>query len=581
MDFPSYQAWFNRLPYGKQLALQRQAGFSEADPDYKNLVAVAAERAGLARTAAAVEVLYARQHGAIGCPSCGGKCDAGPVGEPTDCVAVEFSMGEIHLDPARFQNRTDAFSELSAEAVARHYDPNKFDPVVLWRDPAQNGRAFMLSGHSRYEGMRRRKARTIPARFFAGTEAEAIQFARVDANRAATAENLVEDLTAYRLMRDGDEARNLKPAKKSQLSQAFKGKHAKLEAWSHLDPAGLFVATLGQDNRSEFPYLEKFALWVGQLRSQYPEMSNTHETDCFNFFYSDAKHQRTSRADFEEVVKKRLAWGKPRLFPECDRGGCVTLDDLAKRGPQATAYKELELLAKYRETITQRLRTTDRGLRVYTDSERETLKEQGQLIDLEMQRLRRDLGQAEAAPGLFGAAQPRPYVWPTGTTVYTIDGLKGGMKIEPERLDEMNVPEITVSYRKRRFSPARALTSSVDVADMFREVWDKKTLDVQESFYALFLTGSGVMLGYYKHTVGGTASVQIDVRLLLGAALKCLAGTLFVAHNHPSGSLTPSQADVNFTATLKEACKTLNLTLMDSLIITQAGYVSLLDRGLM
>ncbi|MDO7873688.1 hypothetical protein Q5H93_03005 [Hymenobacter sp. ASUV-10] len=406
--FSEYKRWFDALPYAKQLALQRQAGFSEADPDYQKLVAAAAEQAGLARTAAAVEVLYARQHGAIGCPSCGGKCADAPVGEPADCVAVEFPLKEISLDPARFQNRTDAFSELSAEAVARHYDPNKFDPVVLWRDPAQDGRAYMLSGHSRYEGMARRKARTIPARFFAGTEAEAIQFARVDANRAATAENLVEDLAAYRLMRDGDEARNLKPAKKTQLSQAFKGKQSKLEAWSHLAPGGLFVATLGQDNRTEFPYLEKFALWVGQLRGRHvADFTNTHETDCFNFFYSDAKNHRITREDFETEIEKRLAWGKARLFPECDRGGCVNLQDLAKRGAQAETYRHLEALAKFRATITDRLRTTDRGLRVYTDTEREKLKEQGQLIDLEMQRLRRDLGQAEAAPGLFGPGDVR------------------------------------------------------------------------------------------------------------------------------------------------------------------------------
>lgn len=81
MTYPEYQHWFNNLPYPKQLSLQRQAGFSEADPEYKQLVAAAAERAGLARSAAAaVEVLYARQHGAIGCPSCGGQCAAGPVG---------------------------------------------------------------------------------------------------------------------------------------------------------------------------------------------------------------------------------------------------------------------------------------------------------------------------------------------------------------------------------------------------------------------------------------------------------------------------------------------------------------------
>jgi Phage derived protein Gp49-like (DUF891) len=332
------------------------------------------------------------------------------VGTPGDCVAVDYPLAQIGLDPKRFQNRTDAFSELSAEAVARHYDPNKFDPVVLWRDPAQQNRAFMLSGHSRLEGMHRRRAATIPARFFSGTEAEAVQFARVDANRAATAENLAEDLAAYKLMRDGDEARELKPTKKAELNRVFKGKSTKLEAWSHLQPGGLFLNALSQDDRSQFPYLEKFALWVGQLRAQEPDFSNTHETDCFNFLYADRKHQQLSRDEFEELVLKRLAWGKPRLFPECERGGCVELKDLAKRGSNADTYREIEALAKFRETITHRLRSTDRSLRVYTENEREKLKEQGALIDQELKRLRRDVNQVEEAPGLFGPNEPRTFL---------------------------------------------------------------------------------------------------------------------------------------------------------------------------
>ena len=314
---------------------------------------------------------------------------------------MQVPLSLLFVDPDRFQNRVDAFSELSADAVAQHYDPNKFDPVVIWADP-QRGRTFVLSGHSRLEGMRRRGAATVAARYFAGTEAEAIQFARVDANRATTAENLVEDLTAYRLMRDGDEARALKPAKKAELNRAFKGKTAKLEAWSRLQPGGLFLNALGQDDRSQFPYLEKFALWVGQLRAKEADLTNTHEADCFNFLYADTKNQRLTREEFDELVTRRLAWGKPRLFPECDRGGCTDLKDLARRGPQAESYRDIEALAKYRETITQRLRSTDRSLRVYTEPEREKLKEQGQLIDLELKRLRRDLNQAEDAPGLFG-----------------------------------------------------------------------------------------------------------------------------------------------------------------------------------
>ena len=398
---PAFLIWFNKLPFTKQFQHQRAAGFSPGDLEHLSKQHARARQVGLPADAPAGQILYHlyKPGGGVGC-----GCEKEPVavGAAGDVVAVEFPMKEIFTDTARFQNRTDAFSELSAEAVARHYDPNKFDPIVLWRDPAQGGRAFVLSGHSRHEGKHRRGDATCPARFFQGTEAEAIQFARVDANRTAAAENLVEDLTAYRLMRDGDEARNLKPAKKADLNRAFRGKATKLEAWSHLSPGGLFIQTLSQDNRTEFPYLEKFALWTGQARARHPDMTATHESDTFNFLYADGKAAKLSREDFDQLVDKRMAWGKPRLFPECNRGGCVDLKDLTKRGAQADTYKELELLAKYRETISQRLRTSDRGLRVYTDTERAKLKEQGALIDLEATRLRKDLNQAEATPGLFG-----------------------------------------------------------------------------------------------------------------------------------------------------------------------------------
>lgn len=577
MDFQTFKSEFERQPLTRQFDQLRRAGFSVADPEQAQLVRAAAERVGLLPTAAPVEVLYARQYSAVGCPSCGGRCDAG-VATPEDCAAVNFPVADIQLDPARFQNRTDAFSELSAEAVAKHYDPNKFDAVVLWRDPARGGQAFMLSGHSRYEGRRRRGDKTIQARFFQGSEAEAIQFARVDANRAANAESLVEDLKAYKLMRDGDPARNLKPAKKSELARAFKGKAAKLAAWAHLNPGGLFVQALGQDSRTEYPYLEKFAQWVGQLRAQHPELTNTHEADCFSYFYGEQKNQRISREDFDQLVTKRLAWGKPRLFPECADGKCADLQDLAKKGAHAAAYRELEQLSAFRDMLNKRLKTSDRSLRIYTDAEREVVRQQLQLVDEEMKRVRRDVGKAEAAPGLFGPRGRYPWV-PSGEGPTLVGKVGGRSGIQAEELTEMNIPEFKISYRKRRFGPPRKFSTVADVGDLFRQVWNDALLDVQESFYVLYLTGSGVLLGYYRHTVGSIDSAPVDVRIVLGAALKSLATVMIVAHNHPSGILKPSQADINFSKGLQSAAKTVGVTLLDSLVVTRSGQASLYDEG--
>jgi len=318
------------------------------------------------------------------------------------CFAVQFPIELIHTDTARFQNRTNAFSELSAQSVAEHYDKNKFDPIVIWEDKKQ-GKYFVLSGHSRLEGMKRRKARVIPARFFEGTEQEAITFARVDANRSANAENIIEDLKAYKLMRGGDETKGLKPAKKSELERVFKGKHNKLDAWSYLNPNGLFLQALQSENKSEFPYLETRALWVGELRKKYgEEFTNTYEDDCFNFIFANATNNRLSKDVFFELVEKRISWGEARLFPECSELKCEPVENLKEKGLQGEMYKKLNQIQKDLDLIRERFQTTKQALKIHTDPEKEAIQKLGQKLKEEQARIRRDLKLSEEAPGLFG-----------------------------------------------------------------------------------------------------------------------------------------------------------------------------------
>lgn len=318
------------------------------------------------------------------------------------CYAVNMPISAIHTDTARFQNRTNAFSELSAQSVAENFDKNKFDPIVVWLDPKQN-KYFVLSGHSRLEGMKRRRAKTIPVRFFEGTEAEAIQFARVDANRSANQENLIEDLKAYKLMRDGDHKKGLKPATKSELERTFKGKHNKLELWSYLNPNGLFMQALQSENRSEFPHLETRAMWVGELRKKYgDEFTNTYEDDCFNFIFADVHNNRMSKEDFFELVEKRISWGEDRLFPECANLKCEPVENIKEKGLYGELYKRLNQIQKDLDTIRERLATSKVSMRVYTDPERHALNLVAQKLKDEQKKIKRDLKIQEEAPGLFG-----------------------------------------------------------------------------------------------------------------------------------------------------------------------------------
>jgi len=318
------------------------------------------------------------------------------------CFAVYFPVKSIYTDTARFQNRTNAFSELSADAVANNYDKNKFDAIVIWEDKAQ-GKYFVLSGHSRLEGMKRLQAKVIPVRFFEGSEAEAIQFARVDANRSANVENLVEDLKAYILMRDGDEKRKLKPAKKNEIERIFKGKHSKLEAYSYLNSEGLFMQALQADNKSEFPHLEVRALWVGELRKKYgEEFSNTYEDDAFNFIFSDAKHNKMPKEEFMELVEKRISWGEDRIFPECSEMKCTTVENVKERGAMGEMYKRLNQIQKDLDLLRERYATSKNTLKVHTDPEKEVLQKVANNLKEEQKRIKRDLKITEDAPGLFG-----------------------------------------------------------------------------------------------------------------------------------------------------------------------------------
>lgn len=355
-------------------------------------------------------------------------------------VAYLFPISEIKTDAKRFQNRTDAFSELSAESVAKNYNSNIFDPIVIWFDEAKKT-FYVLSGHSRLEGMKRRGAKFIPARFFKGTESEAIVFARVDANRAATKESLIEDLKAYRLMRDGDMNRNIAPASKPQIKQAFKNKAQTLEALSFLNQKGKFIEALSiEDNQKALPRLELFATWVGNFRKQYPNFTNTWEDDCFNFFYSSDKNWKIRKEDFEAILRKRISYGKSRLFPECEPGQpCKDIKDFSELPPNGHLYKDLENLQESQDFIRKRFNSNKPELRVYTTAENDKLKEVLKDLQSKSERLKRDLGVVEQqqSQGLFGISGMKRFfeIFPNTKIIFNQTAAQKANKLGINELD--------------------------------------------------------------------------------------------------------------------------------------------------
>ncbi len=101
-----------------------------------------------------------------------------------------------------------------------------------------------------------------------------------------------------------------------------------------------------------------------------------------------------------------------------------------------------------------------------------------------------------------------------------------------------------------------------------------------EEFWVLFLNNSNKVISKSQLSKGGITGTIVDVRLVFKLALENGATGLIVCHNHPSGNLTPSNADKEITNKLKRAGESLDVKVLDHLIITETKYYSFVDDGI-
>ena len=142
----------------------------------------------------------------------------------------------------------------------------------------------------------------------------------------------------------------------------------------------------------------------------------------------------------------------------------------------------------------------------------------------------------------------------------------------------MKLSEIKVSYRPNKASVI-SLNNSESIFRTVLEHWNKDTIELQEEMKVVLLNRSNHLLGIHELSKGGIAGTIIDVKLLLGVALKCAASNIIMVHNHPSGNLRPSKADIAITAKVKTATRQVDLLLLDHLIISKDWYYSFADDG--
>ena len=134
-----------------------------------------------------------------------------------------------------------------------------------------------------------------------------------------------------------------------------------------------------------------------------------------------------------------------------------------------------------------------------------------------------------------------------------------------------------VAYSVAEDGPS--LSTSAGVHVILKPIFADLDVD-QEHFVLLSLNNNNRVIGYKVISSGCMNSSQVDMKLLFRAALALGGAALVIAHNHPSGDIVPSQADILLTGTIKKACKLMEYSLLDHLIVGAGkDYYSFADHG--
>ncbi|MEC4049709.1 DNA repair protein RadC [Flavobacterium sp. SUN046] len=135
--------------------------------------------------------------------------------------------------------------------------------------------------------------------------------------------------------------------------------------------------------------------------------------------------------------------------------------------------------------------------------------------------------------------------------------------------------------RRRRAEEAIELTritSSKVVFDIMHPIIGELP---HEEFWILYLNNSNKVIYKGQLSKGGITATLVDVRLVFKLAIEQNATGIILVHNHPSGMLKASDADIQMTKKMKQAGETLEIKVLDHLIISEMGYISFIDEGIL
>ena len=217
----------------------------------------------------------------------------------------QIDRSQIITRPDLFQNRQGAFSQETVNKILSEGFDKSQEPIAVWFDEKAN-KFVVISDHSRWHASEllydrgQKDLKTMPVKVFNGDLEAARDYALLESNRSGTAENLKEDIAAYkRAVATGKD--------KKYLLSIFKteAKVRMLEDFSVLNPKGRFMEHLGEDSEKSFPFLVRNAQWTGILRKRYPGLSDSHEREIFEYLYGNKNAIGIKKDVFFNLVEKK------------------------------------------------------------------------------------------------------------------------------------------------------------------------------------------------------------------------------------------------------------------------------------
>ena len=152
------------------------------------------------------------------------------------------------------------------------------------------------------------------------------------------------------------------------------------------------------------------------------------------------------------------------------------------------------------------------------------------------------------------------------------------MKIEKSPL----LSEVKLSYKTKIPASQRPqITSPERAVELLRSVWEEGQLELREEFLVLLLDNAKQCLGWSKISSGGATATIVDPAAVLRVALVTNAQSIILAHNHPSGNLDASRADIELTDRIVKAGKMLGVEVSDHILLTAEGYKSFREGRLL